>query len=63
MQCLYIHAVGDIKKTVSLLENPSEPVTKKRCIMKNSLGDYRKNMEAEKKKVSLGEKQHLQISL
>ena len=46
--------MDDIRKTVASLENPNVPVVKKRCLMKMTLGDYRKNMEAEKRRVPLG---------
>jgi hypothetical protein len=46
--------VDAIKKDVAILENPQELMVKKRCIMKMSLGDYRKKMEMEKRKVPLG---------
>ncbi|XP_057365907.1 UPF0488 protein CG14286-like isoform X2 [Daphnia carinata] len=43
-----------IRKDVAILENPHELLVKKRCIMKISLGDYRKKMELEKRKIPLG---------
>ncbi|EFX87759.1 hypothetical protein DAPPUDRAFT_311991 [Daphnia pulex] len=46
--------IDAIKKDVTILENPQELMVKKRCIMKMSLGDYRKKMEMEKRKVPLG---------
>ena len=53
--CFFSHTpVDDIRKTVASLENPNVPVVKKRCLMKMTLGDYRKNMQAEKQRVPLG---------
>jgi hypothetical protein len=46
--------VDAVRKDVTILENPQELLVKKRCIMKMSLGDYRKKMEMEKRKVPLG---------
>ena len=46
--------MDDIRKTVASLESPNVPVVKKRCLMKMTLGDYRQNMEIEKRKVPLG---------
>ncbi|KAI9560145.1 hypothetical protein GHT06_014155 [Daphnia sinensis] len=45
--------IDAIRKDVAVLENPNELLVKKRCIMKMSLGDYRKKMELEKRKIPL----------
>jgi len=44
----------EMEKNLNVLENPKEPIVKKRCLMKMKLGDYRQQMETEKRNISLG---------
>jgi len=46
--------VEDATKNLKTLENPKESMVKKRCLMKMNFGNYRQQMEVERRNVSLG---------
>jgi len=48
--------VEDATKNLKTLENPKESMVKKRCLMKMNFGNYRQQMEVERRNVSLGNK-------
>ena len=46
--------VEDVTKNLKTLENPKESMVKKRCLMKMKFGNYRQQMETERRNISLG---------
>ena len=49
---LFHTTVSDATKLKKMLENPRAPLVKKRQIMRNTFGDYRKKMALQEKKSS-----------
>lgn len=47
--------VQDVEKTIRLLKSNNQPLIKKRQLMQTSLGNYRKKMQDEEKKLRVGE--------
>lgn len=50
-----MRSVQDVEKTVRLLKSSNQPLIKKRQLMQTNLGNYRKKMQDEEKKLRAGE--------
>lgn len=51
---IFIFKVQDTEKTIRLLKSKTQPLIKKRQLMQLALGDYRKKMIDEEKKLKKG---------